>query len=116
MHGSRQSLGDIWYSVFLISVSTHAPLKCKWVKHPKLPPWLNKDIKETMAERDKLNREIGFLKYKKLRNLFGLLYNYVFTKGHRFASADVTKNLTAYVFNNYFLSVPESLIEPRTTV
>ena len=69
-----------------------------------------------MAERDKLNREIGFLKYKKLRNLFGLLYNYVFTKGHRFASADVTKNLTAYVFNNYFLSVPESLIEPRTTV
>ena len=38
----------------------------------------------------------------------------VFTKGHRSTSADILKNLTANVFNNHFLSVSESLIEPRT--
>ena len=31
-------------------------------------------------------------------------------------SADVPKNLTANVFSNHFLSVSESLIEPRTNV
>ena len=46
-----------WYNVYLTVVNRHAPLKRKRVKHPKLPPWLNKDIKETMAERDKLKRE-----------------------------------------------------------
>ena len=40
----------------------------------------------------------------------------VFTKGHRSKSAEVPKNLTANVFNNHFLSVLESLIEPRTNV
>ena len=40
----------------------------------------------------------------------------VFTKGHRFTSADIPKSLTANVFNNHFLSVSESLIEPRTNV
>ena len=38
----------------------------------------------------------------------------VFTKGHRSTSADIPKNLTANVFN--FLSVLESLTEPRTNV
>ena len=40
----------------------------------------------------------------------------VFTKGHRSTSADIPKNLTAHVFNNHFLSVSESLIEPRTHI
>ena len=40
----------------------------------------------------------------------------VFTKGHRSTSADIPKNLTANVFNNHFLSVSESLTEPRTNV
>ena len=40
----------------------------------------------------------------------------VFTKGHRSTSADVPKNLTANVFNNHFLSVSESVTEPRTNV
>ena len=40
----------------------------------------------------------------------------VFTKGHYSTSADVLKNLTANVFNDYFLSVSESLIELRTNV
>ena len=40
----------------------------------------------------------------------------VFRKGHRSTSADVPKNLTANVFKRYFLSVAESLTEPRATV
>ena len=52
-----------WYNVYLTVVNRQAPLKRKRVKHPKLPPWLNKDIKETMAEREK-----KFPEYKKLRN------------------------------------------------
>ena len=40
----------------------------------------------------------------------------MFTKGHRSTSADVPKNLNANVFNNHFLSVSESLTEPKTTV
>ena len=57
-----------WYNVYLTVVSRHAPLRRKRVKHPKLPPWLNKDIKETMAERGKLKREKWFPEYKKFRN------------------------------------------------
>ena len=38
------------------------------------------------------------------------------TKGHRSTSADILKYLTANFFNNHFLSVSESLIEPRTNV
>ena len=40
----------------------------------------------------------------------------VFTKGHRSTSANIPKNLTAKVFNNHFLYVSGSLIEPRTNV
>ena len=38
----------------------------------------------------------------------------MFTKGHCSTFVDIPKNLTANVFNNHFLSVSESLIEPRT--
>jgi len=93
-----------------------------------------------MAERDKLKREKCFPEYKKLRNKVKNLVRKakkeyfqklierdnniasvwralnVFTKGHRSTSADIPKNLTANVFNNHFLSVSESLIEPRTNV
>ena len=129
-----------WYSVYITVVNRHAPLKRKRVKHPKLPPWLNKDIKETMAERDKLKREKCFSEYKKLRNKVKNLVRRAkkeyfrklterdnsiasvwralnaFTKGHRSTSADIPKILTANVFNNHFLSVTGSLTEPRTNV
>ena len=132
---------ETWYNVYLTVVNRHAPLKRKRVKHPKLPPWLDKDTTETMAERDKLKREKCFPEYKKLTNkvkenrvtkakneYFQKLIECdnniasvwrgldVFTKGHRSTSADILKNLTANVFNNHFLSVSESLIEPRTNV
>ena len=40
-----------WYNVYLTVVNRQ--IKHKQVKHPKLPPWLNKDTKEIMAERNK---------------------------------------------------------------
>ena len=127
-----------WYNVYLTVINRHAPLKRKRVKYPKLPPWLNKDFKETMAERDKQKREKCFPEYKKLskksceksqkKEYFQKLIERdnnityvwralnVFTKGNRSTSADIPKNLTANVFNNHFLSVSESLTEPRTNV
>ena len=126
-----------WYNVYLTVGNRHAPLKRKRVKHPKLPPLLNKGIKETMAERDKLKRENAFPEYKKLRNKVTNLVRKakkeyfqkllerdnniasvwralgVFTKGYRSTSADVPRNLTANAFNNHFLSVSKSLTEPR---
>ena len=57
-----------WYNICLTVVNRYAPLKRKRVKHPKLPPWLNKNIKETMTDREKLKREKCFPEYKKLRN------------------------------------------------
>ena len=42
-------------------------------------------------------------------------FRYVY-KRTRSTSADVPKDLIANVFNNHFLSVSESLTEPRTTV
>ena len=87
-----------------------------------------------------LNRENSFPEYKKLRTKVKTLARKakkeyfqrhiecdngistvwralnVFTKGHRSASADVRKNLTANVFNHRLLSIAESLTEQRTTV
>ena len=46
----------------------------KRVKHPKLSPWLHKDIKEIIADRqtetetERLSTEIKIPEYKKLRN------------------------------------------------
>ena len=61
---------SVWYNVYLSVINRHAPLKHKRVKHPKLPPWLNKDVMQLMAERDKLKKEKRFSQYKKLRNKF----------------------------------------------
>ena len=51
---------SVWYNVYLSVINRHAPLKHKLVKQPKLPPWLNKDVMELMAERDKLKKEKRF--------------------------------------------------------
>ena len=66
---------SVWYNVYLSVINRHAPLKHKRVKHPKLPAWLNKDVMQLTAERDKLKKEKRFFvclfflsKYKKLRN------------------------------------------------
>ena len=62
-----------WYDAFLPVVNKHAPLRRKRVKHPKLPPWLTKDIIQAMTFRDKLKRDKLFDLYKKQRNKLSTL-------------------------------------------
>ena len=50
----------LWFDAFLPVVNKHAPLRRKRMKHPKLPPWLTKDIIQAMALRDKLKRDSLF--------------------------------------------------------
>ena len=91
----------------------------------------------SQRQRETFKREKCFREYKELRNKLKHLLEKgkvlkahrrdniiacvwraldMYTKGHRSTSADVPKNLTAHVFNNHFLSVAESLIEPLTNV
>ncbi|MCB4759108.1 MAG: hypothetical protein LGB58_00005 [Sulfurovum sp.] len=49
-------------------IDNHAPLRKTRVKHPKLPPWLTKDVIEAMATRDRLKKGNKFEDYKKQRN------------------------------------------------
>lgn len=44
---------ETWQCMFLEVVNKHAPLKEKRVKHPKQPEWIDDDILEAMATRDK---------------------------------------------------------------
>ena len=55
-----------WYDDFYLS-STNI-LGRKRMKHPKLPPWLTKNIIQAMALRYKLKRDKLFDLYKKQRN------------------------------------------------
>ena len=57
-----------WYDTFLPSINKHAPLRRKRVKHPKLPPWLTKDVIQVMTLRDKPKRDKLFDLYKNQRN------------------------------------------------
>ena len=49
-------------------INVHAPLRKKRVKHPKLPPWLTRDVITAMAVRDRLKKEKRFEDFKKQRN------------------------------------------------
>ena len=57
-----------WYDIFMPIIYKHAPLRKKRVKHPKLPPWLTKDVIGAMAIRDRLKKEKKFDDFKKQRN------------------------------------------------
>ena len=57
-----------WYDIFITIIDKHAPLRNKRVKHPKLPPWLTKDVIGAMAIRDRLKKENKFDDFKKQRN------------------------------------------------
>ena len=57
-----------WYDISMPIINKHAPLRKKRVKHPKLPPWLTKDVIVAMAIRDRLKKENKFDDFKKQRN------------------------------------------------
>ena len=121
------------YDAFLPVVNKHAPLRRKRVKHPKLPPWLTKNIIETMALRDKLQRDKLLDLYQKQRNKVSTLVrtakkNYFnklitdnrdtatiwravneITRKSRPQSNSSVSNITPDSFNKHFLSIAENL-------
>ena len=46
-----------WYNIFMPIIDKHAPPRKEQIKHPKLPPWLTKDVIGAMAIRDRLKKE-----------------------------------------------------------
>ena len=59
---------SVWYDIIIPVINVHAPLRKKRVKHPKLPPWLTRDVITAMAVRDRLKKEKRFEDFKKQRN------------------------------------------------
>ena len=57
-----------WNDIFVPIIDKYAPLRKKRVKHPKLPPWLTKDVVGAMAIRDRLKKDNKFDGFKKQRN------------------------------------------------
>ena len=49
-------------------VNRHAPVRHKWVKHPKPPLWLNKKISQAFFSRDWLKKERMFTEYETERS------------------------------------------------
>ena len=126
-----------WYDAFLPVVNKHAPLRRKRVKHPKLPPWLTKDIIQAMVLRDKLKRDKLSDLYKKQRNKVSTLVriakkNYFnklttdnrdtaticravneITRKSRPQSNSSVSNFTPDSFNKHFLSLAEKLTSSK---
>ena len=128
----------MWYKLFMDVVNRHAPIRHKRVKHPKLPPWLNKNIIQAMSDRDRLKKERMFTEYKTARNKVRNLVRNAkkldfrkFVENNKDISSvlralntftkkeptlDRKKNphhFTADAFNDYFLSIAETLVKPQ---
>ena len=129
-----------WYDVFLSVVNKHAPLRRKRVKHPKLPPWLTKDIIQAMALRDKLKRDKLFDLYKKQSNKVSTFvrtakkFFFILTDHNNRDTATIWRavneisrksrpqsnssisNITPDSFNKHFLSSAEKLTSSKQLI
>lgn len=59
---------EAWYSLFIETVDTHAPVKTQRVKHDLQPGWVTPDILDKIKLRDKMKKQGRFEDYKLLRN------------------------------------------------
>ena len=126
----------VWHELFMDVVNRHAPVHHKRVKHSKLPPWLNKNIIQAMSDRDWLKKEKMDTKYKTARNKVNNLRNAkklyfrklvennkdissvwralnTFTRGTYSRQKEIPHHFTADAFNDYFLSIAETLVKSR---
>ncbi|WP_419587318.1 endonuclease/exonuclease/phosphatase family protein, partial [Thiolapillus sp.] len=124
-----------WYNIFMPIIDKHAPLRKKRVKHPKLPPWLTKDVIGAMAIRDRLKKEKKFDDFKKQRNRVKSLVrsakkayfdrlvetdkstsmiwkaiNEITNKSNR-KTDNTTPPISPNVFNTHFLTLAETLAQ-----
>lgn len=132
-HADPDQALDCWYDTVVPILNKHAPIKKRRVKHPKLPPWLSREIIEAMAQRDQLKKLKQFQDYKiarnRLKNLVRDAKKSYFNKlvennkdvsqiwralnslirGHNSNANQIPRHLTPDVFNAHFLSVATSL-------
>ena len=126
---------SVWYAIILPIIDKYAPLRKKIVKHPKLPPWLIKDVTEAMAIRDRLKKGKQFEDFKKQRNRVKSLVrsakksyfdkliesdkststiwkaiNEITNKSHR-KSNNATPTNSPNSFNSHFLSLARTLAQ-----
>ena len=125
----------VWHELFIDVVNRHAPIRHKRVKHSKLPPWLNKNIIQAMSDRDRLKKERMFTEYKTARNkVKNIVRNAkklyfrrlvenskdissvwralnTLTKGTNSRQKEIPHHFTADAFNDYFLSIAETLVK-----
>ena len=59
---------SLWYKLLLEALNKHAPVRHKRVRRPSLPPWLTEELKQAMAQRDRLRKDKNFADYKRQRN------------------------------------------------
>ena len=72
---------ECWKSLFVQVLDKHAPLKTKRVRKRGTVPWINKDVRTKLFERDflkrkaiKTNEQSDWNKYKSSRNSAVVLY------------------------------------------
>ena len=123
--------------LFIDVVNRHAPICYKRIKHSKLPPWLNKNIIQAMSDLDRVKKERMFTEYKTARNKVKYLVRNTkklyfrrlvennkdmssvsralntFTKGTNSRQKGIPHHFTADAFNDYFLSIAESLVKSQ---
>ena len=59
---------EIWYKTFSSVYNKHVPFMTKCVKYTRKPPWLSKEIEETIIKRDRLLKAREHEEFKKQRN------------------------------------------------
>ena len=131
---------SVWYDIIMPIINVHAPLRKKRVKHPKLPPWLTRDVITAMAVCDHLKKEKRFEDFKKQRNKVKSLVRsakkFYFDKlieldkststiwkaineitnkslslSHRHTKSSTT-TISPNIFNSHFLTLSETLAQP----
>ena len=124
----------LWYNLFMNVLDKHAPLRQKRIKNRVKPPWLSQEIIGAMELRDNLREQKLFPDYKKQRNRVKSMvlrakkahFDHMikdnrdtsaiwralnlFTRGGSKHLPSPPPHITADTFNNYFLSVVESVI------
>ena len=100
------------------NIDKHAPLSKKRVKHPKLPPWLTKDVIVAMAIRDRLKKEKKFDKLVETNKSTSTIWKaiYEITNKSNRKTNSTTPLISPNLFNTHFLTLAETLAQSSRCV
>jgi succinate dehydrogenase flavin-adding protein (antitoxin of CptAB toxin-antitoxin module) len=128
---------NLFVKSLLYVINKHAPVCKKRVKYSSIPNWMSNEIRNEMKKRDQLKKNKKFEEYKKQRNKVSTLVkiakrNYFeqllnqpqtnntaqtwkamneFTNKSRKKQNSNAQSFSADEFNDYFLSVTDSIIK-----